>query len=398
MISNSILWAKIIFGLIASIILLLILQNFIFFISRNELFSPIVMVLEWILFLSLIFFLFFHVKGYSFLKVFLILIFFKILFYALILGDFNFAKGILVVPLIMIFTFENEEFRVLSKENIIKYHWILFLLILLTVIPFIGWYNRYDKIIAQVGIFNSHRFAGLWELPHDLAYYLLALIILKSKQKIISFVVLFLLIIATGVRSVFIALFVYFVYDNFIIKIAFKSYRKIIVFLITFLFLAIVSPLQNYVISQIDFHLGPLFQQNIENLNYGKGRVLFAYYDLEQIRNFNFIELLVGKSATQLYEDYKKLLGVESWPHDDFLTVPFIYGIIGLSFYIYYLIIYPIRKVNFNFKSKLIPIIFSIVILAITNGFYTYHAMYLFIMAIGMYYQDEIKLQLKNDE
>ena len=379
---SSKLTVKLVINLILAMILLLILQNYVYFIIKLDLFRIPVFIIEWLLFLVLLNYFFYRIKGYFFLKGFLIIIFLKIIIYTIFFNDYNFAKGILVLILLIIFSFENEYAPELYNEFIKKYYNIIFILILLTVIPFIGWYNRYDSVIAEVGLINSQRFAGLWELPHDLAYYLFALIILQKNIRIVPFILMLLIIIATGVRSVFIALLFYFVYDNLIIKLVTKSYRKIAIFLICIISILVIPTTRGFVISQVNFHLSPLFQQNIEDNNYGKGRVLYAYYDLQKIEEFNFIEFLIGKSATQLYADYKELLGIESWPHDDFLTVPYIYGIIGLLFYIYYLIIYPLRNIPLKNNSKVISIIISIIILAITNGFYTYHAMYLFIFAI----------------
>ena len=110
---------------------------------------------------------------------------------------------------------------------------------------------------------------------------------------------------------------------------------------------------------------------------------------IDEMKKFGFIELSIGKSATSLYNYYEKLIGIKSWPHNDFVTVLYLYGFIGLAFYIYTTILIPLKRIRFNFKSKVFITLVLAFILAFTNGFYTYSGMYLFILAYGVFYQEE---------
>jgi hypothetical protein len=371
--------ACIIFILFANVI-----DNYLFlFLKTSVSFIPIIIV-EWLLLAFLITDLT-NSQGHILLKLFLIIIAVKILFYIIMYHEFNFQKGIIIIILLSNYAYNNDCFIAELEIFIKKYLVLLVGVTIFSFVPWVWFYNRYSEVLAADGFYTADRYSGLWDLPHAVAYYFLAFIILLDKNEyIILNILLLIFIVATGVRSALIAVAVYVCYKHILIPLFNFQVKHLVIISVVVLILFMLPISYNFIVSQYDAHITPLLIEDIEKDSYGKGRVLFARYVLEQYDNFNMGKHLFGGSATELYESFTKLLGISSWPHDDFLAVLYMYGGIGLLFYFFYLVVFPFLKTEKKSRNSIVPIILVVVILAITNGFYTYQSNYLFIMALTL--------------
>lgn len=93
---------------------------------------------------------------------------------------------------------------------------------------------------------------------------------------------------------------------------------------------------------------------------------------------FDFWNLLIGKSFISSYIVNDKNLGYYIWFHNDFLSILYSYGVIGLTLYIAFFIkIYRDNKILI--KQNIFVFIFfhSIILTAFFNGFYYYFPIFL---------------------
>ena len=376
-------FASLVVRTILVITYLVILKNFAHFVAVESFIEFIILGLEWILFAGLLIDLFFFKAGHRLLKWFLVFVAVKILYYVLVEGALNFQKGILLLILLIVFCLESE-YLVVEFKTVFKRHYIpIVILVLVSVVPFYGWYNRYDEVMAETKMFDVQRYAGLWDLPHALAYYVFVLMVLSEKYRGMVWVLGTSILIATGVRSAIIAVAMY----GILRMLMDSQLRKTIVHwtipAAVIAVLLLTTSIGGFLGGQVEYHFNPLVEGDVEDVQYGAGRVGFALILFDQLSRFTVPDFLLGKSATELYRAYYDVLGLQSWPHDDFLTVIYLYGIIGIGMYLWYVYVFPLKtfaKVSLRF---VVPFVISISILAVTNGFYTYRAAYLFVLALA---------------
>ena len=339
--------------------------------------------LSWIILTLLIYWISRYVRRFLLLKILILVTVIKFVYYALTLHQYSFQKGILIVLLLSSMLFYNEEFRKITCRIINRYKYVLLVLFLLTFVPFIGSYSP-----------RVYRVSALWGLPHCAAYYFLAFMFLIGKNNLFINSIFSLLIITTGVRSGMIPAFVYLGYVSITnVKRSLSTKRRLgdifSTFFGTLLLLALFfHPNFNFFRERLVYHLSPIFAESILDPSYGKGRTSLHMYLFEEVKNFNIFEFFFGRSATSMWIIYEPRLGVRSWPHDDFATTLYIYGIIGLILYLYYLFILPLRRMPPSRSPKIILLGTTIFILALVNGFYTYLSSYLFILIYAVLYEE----------
>lgn len=378
MISKIIIWAAI-FTVVFDM-----LNQFSFFIFGSAYFELLINALSYIILALTIYWISRYPKKFILLKILILVTFCKFVYYAVVLHQYSFQKGILIIPLVLLMIFYNEEFPIITYRVINKYKYVLLILFLLTFIPFIGRYSRAD--FPRV-------FSALWIYPQCAAYYLLAFMLLISKNNIFVSSIFLLLIVITGARSAIVPAFIYMVYI-FIINIkeslsmkkqlTFTMFFSIFLLLSLFIYPNFFKPFQE----QLSYRFTPLFEERILDPSYGAGRTALHMIVFDEIKKFNVFELLFGRSAVSMYDIYESTFGTRNWPHNDFITTLYIYGLIGLLLYLYYLFILPLRRIPPNRLSKIIFVEVTIFILALTNGFYTYVSSYLFLLIYGVLYRE----------
>ena len=376
-ISKIISWA-IIFAIVFDM-----LNQLSFFLVGRRYFSLLIDGLSWIILTLLIYWISRYFKRFLLLKILILVTAIKFIYYALTLHQYSFQKGILIVLLLSSMLFYNEEFRKITCRIINRYKYVLLVLFLLTFMPFIGSYSP-----------RVYRISALWDLPHSAAYYFLAFMFLIGKNNSFISSIFSLLIITTGVRSAIIPASIYLGYVfSTNIKKSLSTKRKLgdtfsTLFGILLLLALFFHPNLKFFRERLVYHLSPIFTESILDPSYGKGRTVLHMYLFEEVKNFNTFEFFFGRSATSMWILYEHRLDVRIWPHDDFATTLYIYGIIGLILYLYYLFVLPLRRMPPNRSPKIILLGTTIFILALVNGFYTYLSSYLFILIFAVLYEE----------
>lgn len=210
---------------------------------------------------------------------------------------------------------------------------------------------------------------GQFEIPHSLAYILLALYALSSlqyrlyKKKLPLYMMglSFVCVVWTGVRSGLLALLILVIMDYLGIK---NKTRKI-----TVMFVLVVGVLGLLSFTDILTN-NPLVQKTMNAAESGtisNGRdkfaqVLFAYYLFAESN----MERFCGIGINGIRQIMKSVYNVEIHAHNDFFNVLLGYGMPGTVLFWSMLIAFC-KKVKFGF------IVFVIlVILALTNGLFMY--------------------------
>jgi hypothetical protein len=175
----------------------------------------------------------------------------------------------------------------------------------------------------------------------------------------------------TGVRSAILASMVYLLI-TYLSKLERKAFFRSIT-TIALVFIVLMS----LIIFEIPFFKN-IFNYQFDTLltgkyeEAGKGRIMFAKDTLDKIRTFDVTSLFFGDSASSLYKYFFKMYNVKSWPHNDYITVFYLYGAIGFVGYVYYMLFKPMTLSFRSSNWKLMAIILALVVLAYTNGYYTY--------------------------
>jgi hypothetical protein len=381
---------KYVFGLGIFIVYSVILDKYIHFLLNIELLAIPIQAAEWALLFILIGYFLSRKNGMT-PKILILVFVVKIGLLAVVFHELSFQKNLLVLIALTTYTFQCKQFRVYCIEGMRKHYWTLLLLLLVSFLPFAPFYNRYFAEVDASGFSEVRRFGGLWELPHVYAYLILAMIVMRRKENYMLNIFLLLNIIATGVRSAMLAAFVY--YAHMIVtrlKNLRHLYAQAVLVAGLMLLLFITTDVGAFVKDQYEFHIGPLLEEDPSTPTYGKGRFIFNFIALQDMQAFNTLELLVGRSATALYNSFENFLGMKSWPHNDYVTVTYIYGLIGLVVYLYAIHILPLKSVRFQFQSKVFAIDIVTFVLALTNGYYTYHSFYLFTAAYAIHAEGDI--------
>jgi len=250
------------------------------------------------------------------------------------------------------------------------------ILLLLSIIPF--WEN------IKVTAIGLERVLGIWQNSKPCAYYLFAMIVALSEGRLLLKFVYLSLIIFIGSRGAMIATGFYII-SNYVTSFVSrneKSLRRFIYIFATIAFLTLItllfySSLISPILNRAYTNIEPLVYGDIESPQYGQGRVFLNQLLLSKIDQFNFVDWTIGRSQTDMLDYYEAIIGVRTFPHNDFLTIIYTNGILGLIVYFYYLFVYPFFRKSQQSTAVIAVLVISIFILAATSGFYNYSASYL---------------------
>ncbi len=360
---------------IFAILVLDMLNQLVGYFTGIKLLAPIILLASWPLLAILLYWLFSLPGRHYLFKIFIVLTFVKWVVYIFLYGHLHFQKELLTLPLLMIALAERENFRAYCQKNLGLFKYVLCTLFALTVVPFIGRYSVNTEL---------YRFSAVWPWPQSLGYYCVAFMLLFLHKNIAINMLIYVMILYTGAKSAILAGTIVLMYSmrvHFILK-AVRTRRKFLVAIAT----ACISLVTFTALGGIDHftgslthHYEKLFSVEVTSDAFGTGRVQLNRLALDELKNFGDIDLLLGKSATSLYDLYA---GRETggWPHNDFLTALLIYGILGLIFYIYYMLVFPLKFTLRDYPWKNIALVTSIFVLMATNGFYMYRASFLFLL------------------
>ena len=226
------------------------------------------------------------------------------------------------------------------------------------------------------GLYHS----GIFSLPHEIAYYLLIIFVytnLIDKKINIFYILSFLGIILTGVRTVIVSL-IFFMILNMILHFNILNKKNFKIF-INYVAIALLSVTTFHfvkieIVNKIILRCLNLFDfTNIAT--YGSGRGSIFQVLLSDIKDRDVFELLFGKPLEQVYIILEHKLGSAMWAHNDFIMILFVLGIVGVLIYVYYLFINPISYLKKNSKGAKegLLVLSCIFLLAVGNGFYLYY-------------------------
>jgi hypothetical protein len=355
-------------------------------------FKLIILLFSWVI-LLIIFYWIFKKTNNNLLKVSICIIILKIIYNIIFYKQAGFSKEIILIPLLFYSILVNDQFRLVLYKLINRYKYFIFILLLITILPFLG-----NNIFFPSGGF---RFNAIWPNSKHPQLYLIAFMILFYRKNIIFVTSIYILILIMGGRQGMIASTLYYLFYiiNYSIRfIKLNNYKKKI-FEFAQLFIIIIFCILLYkniykLFPYVESNIAPLIEEEITSPHYGQGRVYLNQMLFNEIKKFNFSEIILGENRNKMEDFYESIMNSRTWPHNDLMACLFIYGIIGLLLYIYYTYIYPIY---FFIKNKfyLLTIIVGVIfVLAITSGFYPYYSSFLIIAALGYIYEDNIKNML----
>ncbi len=376
--------AKIAAWLLFANLALDMLNQLVDFFTGMKFLAPALFLVPWLLLAILIYWCFSVPGKYTLFKLYLVCTLIKWAVYIFIYGHIITQKRILIVPLLLIGLSEREDFLRYSQKSIASFKYILCFLFALTVIPFIGWYSVNP---------DPYRFSGIWDFPQNPGYYCVAFMILFLNKNIVVNLLIYLLVIYTGAKSAILAGTVVLLYScrvSFMRSIA-SSKKTLLIPMglgaIILLVAFVVYGGMDYFIESATFHYEKLFSEEITNDKFGAGRVYMSKLALDELKNFSAIDLMLGRSPTSLYDLYVGKENTGGWPHNDFVTVLYIYGIFGFAFYIYYVLIRPLKYPSTDYPWKNIALVLTVFLLMATNGFYQTRSSFLFLLCYAELYQ-----------
>ena len=253
----------------------------------------------------------------------------------------------------------------------------------------IKWESNPMDILEYLRVYHN----GLFRLPHVASYFFgfLALFFSFQYQKRKKAIHIALLIISlvfcvyTGSRAVLAA------FALSMIIYLFK--RKYIVYFTLLIALLLILAIVNDSILQLTkdtvlyqyFAFMKTTTQNFTRLS--RFRIWYSWWI--EVREFGFMDLMIGKSFTNALIANAKNLDYKVWFHNDFLNIFYTYGIWCTTFYIWFFVkIYRDNKYWIN-KNIFIFIFYgSMVITAILNGFYYYFPVFLLYLFFVMIKQE----------
>jgi len=231
---------------------------------------------------------------------------------------------------------------------------------------------------------------GMFRVPHVASYFfgflsLLFFYLFQKKKKWYHLAVAFLLFLVcsyTGSRAIIAA-----IVGSAII---FLAQRKYLVFLVGLVAVVILLFLTNDYFLQISkntfffqyFSLLKTLSHNVTRLS--RYRIWYSWW--VEVKQFNLLELLIGKSYINALLANQRNLHYPVWFHNDFFNVFYTYGVVGFGLYVgFFVKIYHDFSTLIRKRFFLFVFYFTMVITAFVNGFYYYFPvfiLYLFFLMI----------------
>lgn len=352
-------------------------------IFQANLLSSTINAFIWFGFVLIIYYVIFD-KNNLIYKIALCVLLFKVIWTIISTESYSFQKAIIMLPFFCLFykryCHDARQFFYIHSRLVM----LTCLFLLLTIVPFIGNYSGYKE---------SFRFSGLWDIPHQPAYYCLAFFIFFLNRSFLFSVTIFILILVMGAKSVIIASTPLFIWGLYLyLKRQFfsaQSKSKLSIALLSLLMCTslLISPIFiNKASNLIQYHYNSLFSKQVSADEFGAGRVYLNKIAFTEIEKFSLSDIVFGRSASSLYSLYKyEELGGQ-WPHNDFVTIFYIYGVVGILIYSFIILWFPFTlSVNIN-KIWAALVTFALFTLFGTNGFFTYNSAFLILLSIGLSY------------
>lgn len=305
----------------------------------------------------------------------------KTLYLEIGLNDLGYTINFLLFLLIT-----SEKFNHPKKAKLPN--WLIVIPLIMLASSFIG-YNNYQNIELSAKGANPEYYrsynTGLFVSPHIAAYFLFFIghtLIYQEKRNLIG-LSYFLGSLLTGTRSSLIAIIVSGLYHH----ISIKKLKQTLVYLAGLIGLTLylylnISLFQGTFIYQFISIIETVFN-NLHRLS----RVQLILIFWENILEFNWLEILFGRSFEEQMNGIQKAIGTKIWFHNDILAIFYTYGLIGLTALILgFLRIWRNSKTKFQ-RSALL----SILVLSISNGI-LFHPFLIYIILSKNHYEDSYYL------
>jgi len=235
---------------------------------------------------------------------------------------------------------------------------------------------------------------GMFRIPHVASYFFgfLTLLFLYMYQKnkkwhhLVMAGILLLACLYTGTRAILATIT--------LSAMLFLFQRKYLSYLLGLSILIVVLFMANDYFLKLTKHTF-LFQyfSFIKTLSYNvtrlsRFRIWYSWYI--EIKQFNLLELIIGKSYINALLANQQNLNYSVWFHNDFLNIFYSYGVIGFGLYVGFIVkIYRDFKVLIRRNFFLFVFYVSMVILAFVNGFYYYFPIFILYLFFFMIQNEE---------
>ncbi len=254
----------------------------------------------------------------------------------------------------------------------------------------IKWESNPMDILEYLRVYHN----GLFRLPHVASYFFgfLALFFAfqYQKKKKVSHIALMIIslvfCIYTGSRAVLAA---------FVLSMVIYLFkRKYIVYFTILIALLLILAIVNDSILQLTkdtvfYQYFAFIQTTTENFTrLSRFRIWYSWWI--EVREFWFLDFMIGKSYTNALIANAKNLDYKVWFHNDFLNIFYTYGIWCTAIYIWFFVkIYRDNRQQINQNIFIFIFYSSMVITAIINGFYYYFPVFLLYMFLIMIKQEK---------
>lgn len=257
---------------------------------------------------------------------------------------------------------------------------------------------NHDQDALDILEYNRDYNYGLFRIPHVATYFLgflglfYGFLFMKKRHWywLALSMLLFVLMIFTGVRTfaaaLLLALVIYFIRRKTILGFVSLLIAALLLILFRFkiFFLTqdtILEPFTSLVITIVD---------NFDRLS----RALIWKSWLLEMRQFGFVDFLIGKSFYQSVMANLENLHRPLWFHNDFFSIIFSYGILALVIYaVFFIKIY--RRYAADLRSAVFPFLFffTMPFAAFINGMYYYFpVLLLFVYFVIIKKMDPVKV------
>lgn len=262
-----------------------------------------------------------------------------------------------------------NKFKMFVDKNFKKINYIL---LIITIIEGYMYITKKGFRYNWDGMY----FSGTHTMQHTFSYFMLGCIAIsiylmiknKSKKYIIYTMIFYIFILFTGARVALIGIGILGIAFIFIDKLYIIKIKEYLLIFVMMFILVINS-------SMIDKFIRESSNSNIS----GGGRSAIRNIILNEYKDFTFIEKLLGVGADKVYEITSYNMNNEIWAHNDIIQISISFGVVGIITYL--LVCYRIYKLISVYSEKKIGLTMSIFVLVMGffNGFYNYKDGVLFI-------------------
>ena len=254
----------------------------------------------------------------------------------------------------------------------------------------IKWKANPMDILEYLRVYHN----GLFRLPHVASYFFgfLALFFAFQYQKkkkashIALMIISLMFCIYTGSRAVLAA---------FVLSMVIYLFKRkyIIYFTLLMALLLILAIVNDSILvltkDTVFYQYFAFIRTTTENFTrLSRFRIWYSWWI--EVREFGFMDFMIGKSYTNALIANAKNLDYKVWFHNDFLNIFYTYGIWCTGLYTWFFVkIYRDNRQQINQNIFLFVFYSSMVITAIINGFYYYFPVFLLYMFLIMIKQEK---------